>query len=210
MGNDDLDFHEREKLAAGRRADEERDDIMSELAGRGTGRMKRLGDAPGTSVGDKKDREREERQSRSNLLALLSDPAYREIYDRVRKTIDDARTRTEEMLLAIADRMTAIDDRLHDMGPEGVGSEEYKKLQEERERLQAQEQAILDFQRDVLDDAQRQMEDENDALSPDELDAIGKRVEEGIDKLQSRQAPVSEHEAVAQPISKAELPDLTM
>lgn len=207
-----LDFHKRERLAAKERDRLERDDIQNEMAGRETNRMKRLGEVPGSPAAEKKRREREERQKMDRLAVLMSDPAYRALYEDVSNTLSEQQTRTQEQLQLLEERLEAIDRRLDDTGPNAPSAQERERLERERLDLQRRQQDWLDYQINILESAQDRLNDNNNPPDMDELDQIRRDLIDSAPKAlvspsQPDQAPdLSE----VQPPTNAAIPDLRL
>ena len=177
-----LDFHEREKRAAKERDRLERDDIQYEMAGREINRIKRLGEVPGTSAAEKKRRERENRQKMDRLAVLMSDPAYRALYEDVSNTLSEQQTKTQEQLQLLEERLEAIDRRLDDTGSNAPSAQERERLERERLELQRRQQDWLDYQITILDPAKDRLNDRDNPPDMEELDQIRRNLIDGAPK----------------------------
>ncbi|SDG59429.1 hypothetical protein [Thalassobaculum litoreum] len=115
MALDDDEFHDREARLEAEQRRRIHDDLANEMAGRETGRIKRL-DHPGEEpVGARDRKEKEEREraaSLTRLQVLLNDPAYRALYNDTFDQLRAAEAATEAALQDAHDALSQAETDL--------------------------------------------------------------------------------------------------
>ena len=111
----DDDFALATRRAAETRLRHEIADFGNEAAGRETGRLSRYGLADREDAPRGREKDRKARAFRDLLEALLSDPAYRERYERVVERLQSAERATEDALADVAKELAEAERDLDDI-----------------------------------------------------------------------------------------------
>lgn len=130
-------------------------------------------------------RAQKSRKADAQLTALQGlldgNPAYAAAYAEAGHTITEFEDRMNDHLRQIDEKIEDVDGKLETLGQNSVGSVEHKRLLNDREALQRQQQDLLDYHHTIIQPMKDRMADQNNPPTKDEFDEYNEKVQSDME-----------------------------